>query len=288
MSSAVSRAWSWRHAITRSDLRPTTRHVLLNLSMYMDEAGGSCFPSIDQQAKATGLTTKAVKKHLDLAGEAGWLSKRPHGFKGQRWRRLEYEARWPEREADPVVTEGAEPRSVKVGNDIPQDKDQSKDHSTTSPFGRAQARARATRLPDDFCPELREGIRLGLTERQAKDEADRFLDHFLAAPNSKGVKRDWPATWRNWCRRALEWRRQRADLPRRQVVSNNGFVDRFLRLAKEDKNYEPAYEHNAAAGAEAGSQIAAKGRSDDLRYALRSEGSCDDHSKAADGADGSD
>jgi hypothetical protein len=28
----------------------------------------------------------------------------------------------------------------------------------------------------------------------------RFRDYFLGAPGSKGVKRNWFATWRNWCR----------------------------------------------------------------------------------------
>ena len=32
----------------------------------------------------------------------------------------------------------------------------------------------------------------------------RFADHWAAQPGQKGVKADWPATWRNWIRRAVE------------------------------------------------------------------------------------
>ena len=32
----------------------------------------------------------------------------------------------------------------------------------------------------------------------------RFWDYWIAQPGSKGVKLDWLATWRNWCRRCSE------------------------------------------------------------------------------------
>lgn len=35
-------------------------------------------------------------------------------------------------------------------------------------------------------------------------EAAKFRDYWVAQPGQKGVKLDWPATWRNWCRRAAE------------------------------------------------------------------------------------
>lgn len=71
---------------------------------------------------------------------------------------------------------------------------------------RAPRSALATRLPADF----------GLTpERRAVAEAEKadpdrefaqFTDHFRAAPGVKGRKTDWDATWRNWCRRAPDFR----------------------------------------------------------------------------------
>lgn len=71
---------------------------------------------------------------------------------------------------------------------------------------RASRSTLATRLPADF----------GLTpERRAIAEAEKadperefaqFTDHFRAAPGAKGRKNDWDATWRNWCRRAPDFK----------------------------------------------------------------------------------
>jgi len=33
-----------------------------------------------------------------------------------------------------------------------------------------------------------------------------FTDHFRAAPGVKGRQNDWDATWRNWCRRAPDFK----------------------------------------------------------------------------------
>lgn len=35
-------------------------------------------------------------------------------------------------------------------------------------------------------------------------EHERFMDYWRAQPGQKGVKQDWPATWRNWMRSAVE------------------------------------------------------------------------------------
>jgi len=44
----------------------------------------------------------------------------------------------------------------------------------------------------------------GLSVQQVKDEADKFRDHWIAQPGSKGRKSDWPATWRNWIRNSKQ------------------------------------------------------------------------------------
>lgn len=36
------------------------------------------------------------------------------------------------------------------------------------------------------------------------NQADVFRDYWTAQPGQKGVKTDWPATWRNWIRRAAK------------------------------------------------------------------------------------
>lgn len=106
-----SRSWSWRHAIVKSDLPPTTRHVLLTISVFMNDAGDGCYPTTKQLAEATGLSERAVCEHIARASSSGWLSISVHGFKGQKWKNHQYEAAWPEVEGtDPddkkALTEG--------------------------------------------------------------------------------------------------------------------------------------------------------------------------------------
>jgi uncharacterized protein YdaU (DUF1376 family) len=67
--------------------------------------------------------------------------------------------------------------------------------------------ARGTRLPADWeippdwgrwaCSEF------GLPANTVRAQADRFRDYWIAQPGQKGVKLDWLATWRNWCRTAF-------------------------------------------------------------------------------------
>jgi hypothetical protein len=95
---ATSRAWSWRHAIGKSGLPPITRLVLHTLGLKMDATGGSCFPPISEVVELTGLDKKTVLKHLDIAEEHGWIEISQHGFRGQKWKRNEYIARWPGRD----------------------------------------------------------------------------------------------------------------------------------------------------------------------------------------------
>lgn len=91
------RPYTWRQAIQKSDLAPTTKHVLLNLSCYINDAGQAAFPSIDQQAQDTGLSRRAVITHLKSV-EGRWLSVSRHGYGGQKWARNEYLPRLPDGE----------------------------------------------------------------------------------------------------------------------------------------------------------------------------------------------
>jgi hypothetical protein len=43
----------------------------------------------------------------------------------------------------------------------------------------------------------------GWTREFVEMEVCKFRDYWTALPGQKGVKLDWPATWRNWIRRNL-------------------------------------------------------------------------------------
>ena len=76
-------------------------------------------------------------------------------------------------------------------------------------------RSRGCRIPDDFSlTEDREqvALSLGLSKAEAADQFDRFVDHWRAKSGRDAAKADWEATWRNWCRRSLDYRSTSANV----------------------------------------------------------------------------
>lgn len=63
-------------------------------------------------------------------------------------------------------------------------------------------------------------VEQGMTESQARAEADKFRDYWLSKPGASGVKLDWAATWRNWVRKAIQDRGQ--NVARFPSKSNEG------------------------------------------------------------------
>jgi hypothetical protein len=65
---------------------------------------------------------------------------------------------------------------------------------------------RGERLPPGWTPPDRdwEFALAAVGELTARANLDKFRDYWAAIPGQKGVKLDWPATWRNWIRRVAE------------------------------------------------------------------------------------
>ncbi len=70
---AIEGHWNWRRALIRSDLRSTTKHILLTLSVYVSEAGKGTFPSVRTLASECSLTRKTVQTHLRIGHDLGWI-----------------------------------------------------------------------------------------------------------------------------------------------------------------------------------------------------------------------
>lgn len=63
---------------------------------------------------------------------------------------------------------------------------------------------RGTRLAADWEPSATDisfAQAEGMCIEAIRREAAKYRDYWIAVPGSKGVKTDWPATWRNWIRR---------------------------------------------------------------------------------------
>jgi hypothetical protein len=65
---------------------------------------------------------------------------------------------------------------------------------------------RGSRLPQNWTlPDVwREWAEINFSPDRAviAREADSFRDYWISQPGQRGVKLDWEATWRNWCRKA--------------------------------------------------------------------------------------
>ena len=86
----------WREAVASESgpSSPTTRHVLLTLSLWMNADGKSCSPGQRLLARATGLSQRSISIHTTIADELGWVL-RLHGKNSRGWRRDYYEALFP-------------------------------------------------------------------------------------------------------------------------------------------------------------------------------------------------
>lgn len=132
--------YTWRTALCTSELEPTTRHVGLTLSLYMNERGGSAFPGAVRLAGDTGLTDRTVRDHLTKLVTGGWLEILARG--GGRNRANEYAARFPEtgnteRGSGNDGAPNGEADDAKSGSTFTPS---IQEHSTTSPGKRRKRR----------------------------------------------------------------------------------------------------------------------------------------------------
>ena len=95
MARTIRPLFSWRAAICKSDLDPSTKLTLFALSFYMNEMGTSCFPTQVQLVSDTSLSRRQIQISLKTATTKGWIKRQFHGFKGQKWKNHEYFASIP-------------------------------------------------------------------------------------------------------------------------------------------------------------------------------------------------
>lgn len=93
----LSPLFTWRGAICDSiTLPPTARLVALVVSLHMNERGGSAFPGAALLSAETGLSERAVRDHLKLLVQEGWLQLVERGgLRGERRRANAYQATIP-------------------------------------------------------------------------------------------------------------------------------------------------------------------------------------------------
>ena len=98
-----------------------------------------------------------------------------------------------------------------------------------------QPTARGSRLPQDFIPDL--SFAKQTCVQDATEEFARFKDYWIAQPGQKGVKTDWQATWRNWCRNAKQ--PHGTAIQTVTVPSRQGIDPTLAQLIADRKNTKP-------------------------------------------------
>jgi hypothetical protein len=164
-----------------------------------------CCGTLDSEAPNETYRDRMIAKALGLSLEAAIEARRrlvEVGIVADDWQPV----RWSDRQFESdLSTERVRKHRKRFGNvtETPQIRTE---QIQNRPEEGAGAPSRATRLPDDFA----------LTpERRAVAEAERlpadrtfaeFCDYWRAASGQKARKCDWEATWRNWCRRQVDFR----------------------------------------------------------------------------------
>ena len=82
----------WMRQVRDSDLPSSTRLILLTMVTWLDNATGTCFPSLATIASGTGLSKSTVATHLRYAQEAGFI-KRTRRLVGNEHTSTLYQAR---------------------------------------------------------------------------------------------------------------------------------------------------------------------------------------------------
>ena len=206
---------------------PLRKLVLMVLADEHRDDTDLCCPGLERIAAIGEMSTKSAARHIDALAELGKITVYKRG------RSHGYILHCPPK-ADAVSNEAPEPAlatpdSVSTIADslsaTPDSVSKTLDRESTEPGrtdsnrertgGRARKSAdRATRLPDDWQPSQADidfALEEGLDDRHIQRTADRFRDHWHAAPGERGRKLDWSATWRNWVRKdADDARRDRA------------------------------------------------------------------------------
>lgn len=185
--------------------------VLLALCDHANDQG-ECYPSIEAIARKCSMGQRTVQQHLGELEATGILVRR---FRSGRSTVYKLDPRNFHTAAASAVARNSTsngtvsaPRPLHLSEISPAGStpiiinEPSKDPSPN------QQMARGTRLTPDW--ELPRAWAEWARQQQpawnaehVRMVADKFRDYWAALPGLRGVKTDWLATWRNWCRNEL-------------------------------------------------------------------------------------
>lgn len=204
-------------------------HVLLVLANFAGEDGRGAFPSVSTLARITKLSERTVQYKLAALEKACVIRRGNQDIaaayisRGDR-RPTVYDLDLTTGRGENDGVNGVQPTAERGAPAAPRSERGAADDTngvqlTTERGAPAApnpsinhqviqksrgASPSGSRLPLDWSPSDEDlaFARRHRPELDAQAEADKFRDHWAAQPGAAGRKADWPATWRNWIRRA--------------------------------------------------------------------------------------
>ncbi len=206
---------------------------------------------------AAGVTGDALVTLIEQMEEAGKPGRTAGAARMARYRESKKEAH----EASLCVTSDASgsldkekpPTPLRETNPSLSSSLRSEERKTNASV---RTRAKATRIPGGFSPDLLIAEELGLSGAAALAEAANFVDYWRAKPTN-AAKLDWPATWRVWCRKAANQQSGNGSPRYKKEIGIGGLLlevkrENELRRLRDERDSQNAAEHDHAAGRESG------------------------------------
>ena len=210
-------------AMALRDVKPSEKLLLLALSNYADD-NMQCWPSQKRLSEDTCLSLRSIRNLLASLVAGGMISKaerqRQDGSRSTDIITLHFAGRVGATTAAPPATTAGGTRQPLPGGPAttaglttfePSPNHQDEPLTPITPNGvippLEKNTAHGSRLPEGWTvpdPEWSKALESLGGYAAAMLELDRFRDYWTAVPGAKGRKADWPATWRNWVRRAGE------------------------------------------------------------------------------------
>jgi hypothetical protein len=218
-------------------------YVIVLLRIY--EIGGPCPDTVQALANRTHMTARRVERALASLVDIEKLTRTEaglvNGFAARvlskqqvvRKRRSQgaktaAEKRWG-KDKEKQQTENADGTGehAHLHLHLQEPKNKKEDSGGVAPPPKIKT-DKGTRIPNDWTltPErLAYGLGRGLTEREVRRDAEKFVNYWRAQTGQKGVKAGdagWEATWRNWCISSAE---RLGREPRAAVNGHDGTLD---------------------------------------------------------------
>lgn len=216
------RALTWSFNLYLQDV--TAKAILHALADHADE-NGRCWPSVARMALYAGCDEKTARRALGRLVALGLIAREARSGRSDVFTLhvgdgVSIRDHSQNRE-DPKTTPPIEAQTPDFKAQTPDFKahDPSQNWEpnllepsvtkkiTVKSATRSSDERLGTRLPADWQPAPTERDFAADLNLDPEATASTFRDYWAAIPGAKGRKTDWPATWRNWCRRDADNRR---------------------------------------------------------------------------------